>query len=189
MKRSGALLGVVDREIACVVLPHRDVGKVRAAQERGELLRRILVRILGVDALPGGEHPLTAGDGDALCPARFEMHLDAACGGVVERYVRERFRIEVGAQKRIDVIEDVAVEGSGDSKRVIIGRSKPRLVLGCIDADKKPAAAIAELAYLGEQLERVVGSKIADAGAGIEERNRARVEICSQIERPRYRRR
>src|SRR5438132_2713128 len=67
-----ALLGVVDREIACFVLPHRDVGKTRAAQERGELLRRILVRILGVDALPGGEHTLTAGDGDALCPARFE---------------------------------------------------------------------------------------------------------------------
>src|SRR5438309_9620276 len=83
------------------------------------------------------------------------------------------------------MVKDIAVEGSGDSERVVIGCRKPGLVLGRVDADKKPAAAVAKLAYLGEQLERLVGSKIANAGAGIEERDRACVEIRSKVERTR----
>src|SRR5439155_4604617 len=73
----------------------------------------------------------------------------------------------------------------GDSERVVIGCRKPRLVLGRVDADKKPAAAVAKLAYLGEQLERLVGSKIANAGGWIEGRDRACVEIRSKVERTR----
>src|SRR5208283_6072555 len=104
-----------------------------------------------MNTLAGGELAFPPGDGHALCSARLEMHLDATRGRVVEGDVREGRRIEVAAQQRVDVIEDVAVECRGDPERIVVGSGQPRAVLGRVDSDQKPAAAEAQVADLGEE--------------------------------------
>src|SRR5208337_3339959 len=106
-----------------------------------------------------------------------------AGGGVVESHMRKGCRIEVAAQARIDVIEDVAVERGRDAERIVVGGGKPRAVLGHIDADQKPAAAETQVAYLGKQGECIVGAEVADARAGVEESCRAVIEVGAEIER------
>ena len=138
-----------------------------------------------MDALARGEQPFAPGDRHPLRAARFEMHFDPAGGGVVESNVRKRRRIEIAAQQRVDVIEDVAVECRRDAERIVVGGGEPRAILGRVDADQQPAAAETQVAYLGEQAKRIVGGEVADARARIEERRRAVVEIGAEVERAR----
>src|ERR1700676_2117869 len=98
-------------EIAAGVLPRLELRKARPTQQASEFLRRILVRVFGMNALPGMKDAFRACDAHVLGGSGLEMHLNAASRLVVKGHVGKRRRIEVGTDQRIDVVEHIAVEG------------------------------------------------------------------------------
>ena len=92
-----------------------------------ELLRRVLVGILGVDAFAGREaRAARRRAAHRLRARRLEVHLDAAPPRVVERHVRERGGLEVASRPaRFTMMQHVAVERRGDADRVVVGRLEP----------------------------------------------------------------
>ena len=79
--RSG---GVEHREVPRVVLPAARAAETGIGQERRELLRRVLPRILGVDALARRERARAVRQPHRLRGGRLEVHLHAPGLGVVE---------------------------------------------------------------------------------------------------------
>ncbi len=60
-------------------------------------------------------------DADDLWALGAQAHLDPLVLRVVERDVREGGRIEVGVQLAVDPRQDVQVEASGNTARIIVG--------------------------------------------------------------------
>jgi glycerol-3-phosphate O-acyltransferase len=128
--------GQEKREAAPVVLPNARPGEAGLLQQRREAVGRPLVRILGVDALAGGEAARLPGQPHLEVAARLQVHLDAARRGVEEGDMPPVGDIEVGRQQAVHVAQHVQVEGGGDAERVVVGGLQCGLVLDQVDADQ-----------------------------------------------------
>ena len=84
-----------------------------------------LVAVFGVDGFAGEEgdavHAAVGGDVDGLGDETFEVHLNAAFGGVPAGAVGEGVEVEVGVEVAVEAGEDVEVEGGGDAGGVVVG--------------------------------------------------------------------
>src|SRR5262249_24300799 len=77
-RRPSQPLGVLNAEQAGVVGPHPAHRQAGGVGQPGEGLAAVLVRVLGADALAGGEADGGAAEVDRLGAAADEVHLDAA---------------------------------------------------------------------------------------------------------------
>jgi len=84
-----------------------------------------LVAVFGVDGFTRGEGDpaglVTGWDVDGLGDEAFEVHLNAAFGGVPAGAVGEGVEVEVGVEVAVEAGEDVEVEGGGDAGGVVVG--------------------------------------------------------------------
>jgi hypothetical protein len=74
-----------------------------------------------VDGLAGGEVEGLPRDPHGLGAFADQVHLDAAQGPVVEGSVRPGGEVEVGAELPVDAGQQVAIEGGGDPRRIVVG--------------------------------------------------------------------
>src|SRR5581483_11634610 len=105
-----ARLQAEERELRPSIAPHRRRPESGSRGERAEAFHRVLVRVLGVDRLPGVEAKAVAPHAHALALERDEVHLDPAERRVVEGVVREALQVEPAAQLAVDPGEEIEVE-------------------------------------------------------------------------------
>jgi hypothetical protein len=85
----------MDRKILIRVGPNSDRSPARAARQCPEVLERVFVAVLGVDALSGGEIELSPGNPNVLARLADEVHLDAVTLGIIEGAMVEALEIEI----------------------------------------------------------------------------------------------
>ena len=90
------------------------------------------------------------------------MHFDTAFRRVVERFVAERIRLDVGVQLPPHAVEQVLVEPSGHAGRVIIGPIEHGVVLLQIDADEQRPILAHMATHALQKLLRGLRCQIAD---------------------------
>ena len=94
-----------------------------------------------MDALARGEAPLGAGPADDQRLAGLEVHLDPRRGLVVEGDMAPLARLEVAADRRVEVAQRIEVERGGDAEGVVVRGLEHRPRLDQVDADQQAAAA------------------------------------------------
>jgi hypothetical protein len=160
------------------------LSEERLEQERLELAPRVLVRVLGVDALARGEASAALAQAHLDRAPRLQVHLHAAARRIVEAHVVEPVDREIEPEAAIEVQQRVAVEGRGHAQRVVVGRVEPRRILLRIDADEQRAARPppAVLVDGAQEAHRLIGREVADARARIEEERRLVRDLRTQDE-------
>ena len=131
-----------------------------------------LVAVFGVDGFACDEGDAMAADVDGLGDEAFEMHLDAAVGGVPAGAVGEGVEVEVGVEVAVEAGEDVEVEGGGDAGGVVVGGEDGGDGLvgagGEVGAEEEGVAGLEVGAEAAEDGVGFVGREVADAGADVE---------------------
>ena len=102
-------------------------------------------------------------DVDSLIGFADEVHLDPSMGSIEKRTVSELVDGEVGVEGAIDMREQVAVEGGGDSPLIVIGLLKSFGVFDEVNPNQQLAAAgSAELSKSLEQSLAILLAEVAD---------------------------
>src|SRR5262245_20028447 len=89
------------------VRPHAARLPIGRAGKVAELADRILVGILGVDALSRAEEDAPAPNLDALLFQADEVHFDPSVTRIIDGLVLERIQVEVGAKLAIDARQEI----------------------------------------------------------------------------------
>ena len=89
--------------------------------------------------------------------------------------------IEVGAGQKIQMPQQVAVEGSSDGQRVVVGGFEHGDGLDQINADQQ-RPALARAARLPQERQRLVRCEVADAGPRIKQGARASADLRRQLQ-------
>ncbi|MNT09273.1 hypothetical protein D3C72_1440510 [compost metagenome] len=97
------------------------------------------------------------------------MHFDAALVGVEKAMVLPRAHVEIGTDQTVHVAQHVQVEGGRDAQRIVIGGVEDGVILDQVDADQQAAIAVRIRAQAAQKGDRLLGRKIADRRARIEE--------------------
>src|SRR5262245_54794120 len=82
------------------IRPHPARAPIGRSGEVLELGHRILVRVLGMDALSRAKGNAPTSDLGALLPQADEVHFDPPIARIVDGLVLERLQVEVGADLR-----------------------------------------------------------------------------------------
>ena len=147
-------------------------SKAGAGEEVVQGFVRELVAIFGVDGFELGERDAAASNVDGLGDEAFEVHLDAAVGGVPAGAVGEGVEGEVGVEVAVETGEDVEVEGGGDARCVVVGGEDGGDGLvgagGQVGAEKAGVARLEVGAEAAEDGGSFVGREVADTGADVE---------------------
>ena len=119
------------------------------------------------------------GDVDGLGDEAFEVHLDAAFGGVPAGAVDEGVEVEVGAEFAVEMGEDVLVEGRGDAGGVVVGGEEGFDGFvgagGEVRAEEEGVARGEVGAETAEDGGGLGGREVADAGADVKGEDAAAV--------------
>ncbi len=104
---------------AALIGPGCRCGESGFRQHRFRLAGPVLVAVFRVDGFARRKihFQIERRQTHALRHAAHKVHLDARCGDVPQRQVREGLRVEVRVQFAVEAREQVAVEGRGDASR------------------------------------------------------------------------
>ena len=95
--------------------------------------------MLGANGVPRLEDKLASPNGYRLPGVGNQIHFDSASGRVVAGFVLPIVRSEVGAGSGVYHIEHIAVEGRGQTGRVVVGSVQHVAVLVEVDAEQDAA--------------------------------------------------
>src|SRR5690606_37810278 len=138
----GSSAGAEHGKPAALVRPMLYVAKARLGEQVAEFLGRVLIRVLGMNALAGGKAPPSCGPAYEHIALRLQEHLDARVGFIVVRHVGPVIHLEVAAQQLVYVSQQVEIECGGQSQRVVIGRLEYSALLETVDSHQQaPAGA------------------------------------------------
>ena len=110
-----------DGEAALFVRPQLRVAKARPLQQGAQSGQRVLVRVLGVDAVGGAKASPAPVPAHGDVATRLHVHLDARGDRIEERHVAPVGDVEVGVDAAVDVAQHVQVEGGGHAERIVVG--------------------------------------------------------------------
>ncbi len=100
------------------------------------------------------------------------MHLDTRVVGVPEGAVAEAVGEEVGVEFAVEAGEDIAIEGGGDSRAIVVGGEESGDGFGVagreIRAEDERVAGLEVGAKADEDVAGLCGGEVADAGADVE---------------------
>ena len=142
------------------LLEARTIGQVL------EHLRRVLVRVLGVDRFPFGEPNGQAGGGDRdfLDRPADQVHLDPAEVRAIAGLMLEPVEVEPAAQFAVDSFQEVEVEPGGHPLGVVVGGFEEARVLVEVGAEEQAVRRVHVPGQHREQLDGLVDLVVADAG-------------------------
>ena len=75
-----------------------------------------------------GEVPVFTGEIDGLCCVTDQGHFNAACGALPASPVSEAARVDVALQIAVETDQQIAGEGGGDARRIVVGGFQQRRV-------------------------------------------------------------
>ena len=102
----------------------------------GSTLSLLLVLSVAAIGSPVAEAPVA--DADFLVAQAAQMHFDAALGFVVERVMFEGVTIEFGAELAAHAAQQIQIERSRVSGRVVIGGVQPLRILAPFSSRPQP---------------------------------------------------
>eukprot|EP01038_Epipyxis_sp_PR26KG_P019651 gene19652-27828_t len=95
------------------------------------------------------------------------MHLDARLRVVEQRHVAPLAHVEIRPQQRVQVAQQVQVEGGRDTQCVVIGCLQHTSRLDQVHANQQRATGRHRV-RLAQQRQRACGVEVADAGPRVE---------------------
>lgn len=88
-----------------------------------------------MNGFASAKNKLAAVDADRLCLLAHQMHFDPTCRSVVWGAVSELGETEIGTQLPVRSLQQIEIEGGGDTGRIVVGSMQTADVLLDVDAD------------------------------------------------------
>jgi hypothetical protein len=131
-----------------------------------------------------GEGEALARDREGHVPRRNEVHFDPRQYVVPACLVAEGVDRDVAIEFAVDSLEEVEVEGGGDTGGIVVGCNEALDRLHFVHADQELCVAAEKVAEAPEQVGRSSRNEIADRGTREETQLRNICDALGQIERP-----